>query len=256
MAKITACINSFNEEDKIEDCLVSLADVADEILVVDSNSTDRTREIAAEHADRVIIQPFLGYVGQSNFAAENASHDWILSLDCDERLSDELRLQMLGEKERLGRCAAYEMARRTYYVDRFLSHCWYPDRRIRLFDRRQGRWVGPEPHSSVQMDAGEVVRLQGDLLHYSFGSVSEHLQTIDRFTETGAQEMLANGVRTSVFTPLSRGAGTFAKSYLLKRGFLDGFGGLVASVLSATATFTKYSKLRYLRRAASRAQDS
>ena len=116
MAKISACVSSFNEEEKLEDCLASLAGIADEIVIVDSNSTDRTREIAAQYTDRVIIQPFLGYVGQSNFATEKASHDWILSLDCDERLSPELRSVLLSEKEHLGRSDGYEMARRTYYV--------------------------------------------------------------------------------------------------------------------------------------------
>jgi glycosyltransferase involved in cell wall biosynthesis len=224
-------------------------------VVVDSGSTDRTREIAAKYADTVIVQPFLGYVGQSNFAVTKASHDWILSLDCDERLSPVLREELLREKEQLGRSVGYEMPRRTYYVDRFLDHCWYPDRRIRLFDRRHGQWVGPEPHSSVLISAGQVVRLRGDILHYSFDSVSDHLDTIDRFTETAARGMYAEGRRASVFTPLLRGGAAFFKTYLLKRGFLDGFGGLVASVLSAAGVFTKYAKLRYLVRSAGLAAD-
>lgn len=248
MAKISGCVISYNEEDKIEECLVSLKDVADEIVVVDSNSTDRTREIASKYADRVVIQPFLGYVGQSNFAVELATHDWILSLDCDERLSPELRSQLLAEKEHLGRCAAYEMSRRTYYVDRWMNYCWYPDRRVRLFDRRRSRWGGTEPHSSVAVSDGKVERLRGDILHRSFDSVSDHLQTIDRFSETAACRLYEEGYRASVLTPIAHGAATLVKTYLLKRGFLDGFSGLVVSVLSSAAAFAKYSKLRYLQR--------
>ncbi len=248
MAKISACVNSFNEEAKIEDCLKSLVGVADEILVVDSHSTDATREIAARYADRVITQTFLGYTGQSNFAVERATHDWILHLDCDERLSPELRSEILAEKQVLGRAVAYEMPRRTYYVDRFMDHCWYPDRRVRLFDRRSARWVGREPHSSVKVESGEVVKLRGDILHYSFDTVSEHLQTIDRFSETAARHMYEEGRRASVLTPVAHGTWAFFKHYAFKRGFLDGFSGLVVSVLSATAVFTRYSKLRYLQR--------
>ena len=248
MAKISACVISYNEEDKIEDCLVSLSEVADEILVVDSISTDRTTEIASRLADRVIDQPFLGYVEQKNFAVENASHDWILSLDCDERLSPELRSDLLREKERLGKHAAYEMPRRTFYVDRWMNHCWYPDRRVRLFNRTGAWWGGGEPHDSVHVDGGSVARLKGDILHYSFDSVSDHLQTIDRFTEIAARGLFEDKRRVSALAPVTYGAASFFKSCLLKRGFLDGLGGLVVSVLSATAVFTRYAKLLYLYR--------
>lgn len=256
MAKISACVISFNEEDKIEDCLASLDGLADEIVVVDSRSTDRTREIAEKYADRVVEQDFLGYVGQSNFAMSLARHDWILALDCDERLSPELQSELHAEKRHLGRCDAYEMPRRTFYVDRWMDHCWYPDRRIRLFDRRRGRWVGREPHSSVKMEGGRVVRLQGDILHYSFDTVSDHLRTIDRFSEAAARSLHADGHRVTFLAPIVHGLSTFVAMYVVKRGFLDGFGGLVVSVLSGAATFTKYAKLRYLSRSGAPGSDS
>lgn len=248
MANISACVISYNEQDKIEDCLVSLREVADEVLVVDSNSTDRTRELASRLADRVISRPFPGYAEQKNFAVENASHDWILSLDCDERLSPELRSEILVEKERLGKHAAYEMPRRTFYVDRWMNHCWYPDRRVRLFDRTRARWSERDPHESVQVDGGSVARLNGDILHYSFDTVSDHLQTIDRYTELSARRLFEDRRRVSAHAPITHGAASFFKTYVLNRGFLDGLGGLVVSVLSATAVFTKYSKLLYLYR--------
>lgn len=250
MPKISACVISYNEEDKIEGCLKSLVGIADEIVVVDSQSTDRTLEIAGAIADRVITEPFRGYVGQKQFATDQAEHDWILSLDCDERISDELRAQILAVHDRLDEYDAYEMARRTFYVDDWVNYCWYPDTRVRLFDRRKARWGGIDPHDSVQTADGRVGSLKGDILHYSCDSVSAHLQTIDRFTEIGARELFDKGRRASPLTPLTRGTVMFLKTYLIKRGFLDGFSGLVVSVLSATATFTKWAKLRYLQRGA------
>ena len=256
MAKISACVISYNEENKIGDCLQSLVEVADEVLVVDSESTDGTPSIARGLADRVINQPFLGYVRQKQFAVEQAEHDWILSLDCDERLSEQLRAEILAAKEHLERFAAYDMSRRTFYVNDWVNHCWYPDRRVRLFDRRTARWGGTDPHDSVQTDGAAVGSFKGDILHYSCDSVSDHLQTIDRFSEVAARELFRQGRRATAITPVARGASTFLKTYVMKRGFLDGFNGLVVSVLSATSTFTRYAKLRYLQRGAPLERDS
>ena len=250
MAKISACVISYNEQDKIVDCLRSLADVVDEIVVVDSESTDETRDVARGLGARVVVQPFLGHVAQKNFAVAQCEHDWILSLDCDERLSAELRASILGERDQLGRAPGYEVSRRTYHVDRWIDHAWYPDRRIRLFDRRRARWGGTDPHDSVQVESGGVRRLAGDILHYSYDSLSDHLKTIDRYSEIAARRFFEQGRRVSAVTPLLRGMSAFARSYVTKRGFLDGFGGLVVSVMSATETFAKYAKLRYLQTAA------
>jgi len=248
MLRISACVISYDEEDKIEDCLRSLRPVADEIVVVDSHSTDRTVEIARGVADRVVDQPFLGYVAQKNFAVSLATHDWVVSLDCDERLSDELREAILAVKQGEPEAAAFEVSRRTFWVYRWLDHCWYPDRRVRLFDRRRARWGGTDPHDRVVVESGRTARLSGDILHLSFDSVSDHLRTLDRFTDIAAREILATDRRVRPWTPPARAAWTFARMYVLRGGFRDGFAGLAVAVLSATHAFVKYAKVLVARR--------
>lgn len=245
MPKISACIISYNEEAKIEDCLKSLLPVADEIVVVDSLSTDRTHEIAARYADKIIEQPFLGHVEQKNLAVEHASHDWILSLDCDERLDETLARSILAIKDRLGEddISAWRMARKTFYVYRWLNHCWYPDYKVRLFDRRKACWGGINPHDRVEVAEGKAQMLKGNILHYSFDSISQHLKTIDYFTEIGAKEILRSGKRVSRFAPITHGCWTFFRMLVIKRGFLDGYAGIVVSVLSGVHAFVKYSKV-------------
>lgn len=248
MPKISACIISYNEEERLEACLASLAGVADEIVIVDSLSTDRTLEIARRFTAQVHSQAFLGYIEQKALAYQLAAHDWILNLDCDERLSPELRASILAEKERLGPRSAYEMTRRTFYVYRFLDYCWYPEYRIRLFDRKRCHSGGREPHDKVIVAEGETGKLSGDLLHYSFLSVSSHLKTIDNFTEIGARDLVAKGKRVSVLSPITHGIWTFVRVYVVQRGFLDGFAGLVVSVLSGVHAFVKYAKVIMMRR--------
>ena len=248
MPPISACIISYNEEARIEDCLRSLVPVADEIVVVDSLSTDRTREIAARYTDRIFEQPFLGHVEQKNLAVSRASHDWILSLDCDERLDERLVQAILAVKDRLDQADAYRMARRTFYVWRWLDHCWYPDYKVRLFNRNTARWGGTNPHDRVEVQGGNIVTLPGDILHYSFDSISDHLKTLDSFTEIGAREIIRKGRRVTVLTPFTHGAWTFFKTLVMKRGFLDGFAGWVVSVLSGVHAFVKYAKVIAIRR--------
>lgn len=255
MIKISACVISYNEEQKIEACLQSLQPLVDEIIVVDSESTDKTVEIAERYTDHVINQPFLGYVEQKNFAVDQASYDWILALDCDERISLELRQSIESIKERLDKHDAYKMARRTFYVYRWINHCWYPDAKVRLFDRRKARWGGVNPHDRIEVSSQDIAWLQGDILHYSFDSISAHLSTIDRFTEIGARELLARGKKVGIFTPLSHGTWTFIKVYLIKRGFLDGFAGFTVAVLSFMHAFVKYSKAWIIQHRGSAAQE-
>lgn len=255
MPKISACIISFNEELKIEECLQSLACIADEIIVVDSLSTDRTVEIASRYTDKIYHQKFLGHVEQKNLAVSRASHDWILSLDCDERLSPELHAALLAVKDGLDDRTAYRMARKTFYVYRWLNHCWYPDRKVRLFNRRNARWGGTNPHDRVVLDEGvQVVDLKGDILHYSFNSISEHLRTIDNFTEIGAREIIAKGKKVSMLSPLTHGLWTFIRLYFIKRGFLDGFAGFVVATLSFMHAFVKYAKVLLHQRKPGRAR--
>lgn len=243
MPKISACIISYNEEAKIADCLESVEGVADEIVVVDSLSTDRTPDIARLFTDRVFDQEFLGHVQQKSLAVEKASHDWILSLDCDERLSPGLRDAILAQKDALDHHDAWRFARRTFYIYRWLNHCWYPDWKVRLFNRETCHWGGVNPHDHVEVPSGDVGTLQGDLLHYSFDSVSDHLKTIDTFTEIAANEFVERGRRASIWDPWTHGCWTFIKCYIFKRGFLDGFAGLLASTLSFVHAFVKYSKV-------------
>lgn len=243
MAKISACIISYNEEKKIEDCLKSLDGVVDEIILVDSLSTDRTVEIASKYTSQIHAQKFLGHIEQKNLAISKARHAWILSLDCDEQLSSELRTSILAIKEGLGQDDAYKMARKTYYIYRWLNHCWYPDMKVRLFNKHHASWGGTNPHDKVIVDSSKIGQLGGDILHYSFDTVSSHIQTLDKFSEIGANEIIKQGKKVSVFSPFTHGFWIFFRMYFLKKGFLDGFAGLLASVLSFVHVFVKYSKV-------------
>ena len=247
MAKISACIISFNEEDKIEDCLKSLQGVADEIVIVDSLSTDRTKELAAEYTDKIYDQAFLGHVEQKDLAVGKASHDWIISLDCDERLTPELRSSILKIKDNLEQADAYRMARKTFYIYRWLNHCWYPDYKVRLFNRNTAEWGGVNPHDRVEVQGNHIVTLDGDILHYSFDNLSEHIRTLDNFTEIGAMEIIRRNKPVNIFSPWTHGLWTFLRLYIFKRGFLDGYAGLVVSVLSGMHAFVKYNKVLFYR---------
>jgi glycosyltransferase involved in cell wall biosynthesis len=197
MPKISACIISFNEENKIEECLESLMPVVDEIIIVDSNSTDRTVAIARQYTDKIFLQDFLGHVEQKNLAVSKAAYDWILALDCDERLSSELQQSILKIKEKLDFYDAYRVSRKTFYVYRWLNHIWYPDKKVRLFNKQKCRWGGINPHDKVLVDSKNILDLRGDLLHLSYVSISEHIQTIDTFTEIAAKEMIKQGKKVT-----------------------------------------------------------
>lgn len=248
---ISACVISYNEEKNIEDCLKSLSQVADEIIVVDSLSTDRTVEIARKYTDKIHKQKFLGHIEQKNLAVSKASNDWIISLDCDERLTPELCDSILAVKDGLDMADAYKMARRTFYVYRWLNHCWYPDTKIRLFNRKLAKWGGVNPHDRVEVRGDNIVSLEGDILHYSFNSLSEHIRTINYFTDIAAQEIIKQGKSVNILTPWGRGLWTFVKLYIIKLGFLDGYAGLVVSVLSGVHVFIKYNKVLFTRWSAS-----
>ena len=242
MAKISACIISFNEEKKIEDCLKSLQSVADEIIIVDSNSTDKTLEIAKKYTDKIFLHDFQGYGKQKNLATDKAANNWVLSLDCDERLSAGLQSSIKTIKDNLDDNAVYSMARKTFYIYRWLNHCWYPDRKVRLFNKSKTRWLDNDVHESVDTGNLQIITLGDDILHYSFDSISDHLKTIDKFTQIGADDLLKKGRRISVISPVTHASWTFFKLYFLKRGFLDGFAGLTVSVLSYMHVFIKYSR--------------
>ena len=243
MLHVSACIICFNEEAKLEDCLKSLEGVVDEIVLVDSGSTDRTLEIAARYTDRVIHQDWLGMGAQKAFAYSKASHDWILNLDCDERLTPQLAQSILAVRAGEPEHSAFDLPRKTYYVYRWLEHCWYPEWRTRLFDRRRCEVRGTDPHEFVHVNQGTTGRLTGDLLHYSFDSLSDHLRTIDSYTTIAADRLIEKGTRVGLATPGLRGAWTFVRIYFLKRGFLDGFAGFTVALLSSVHTYLKYAKV-------------
>ncbi|VAW53837.1 Glycosyl transferase [hydrothermal vent metagenome] len=247
MAKISACIISFNEEKKIEDCLKSLQSVVDEIIIVDSGSTDRTVEIARTYTDNIYNQTFEGYGKQKNTAASKASYNWILNLDCDERLSEQLQQAILTAKDNLDQADVWSMPRKTYYIYRWLNHCWYPDRKIRLYNRNKTAWNNVALHESIISDNMHQRQLSGDILHYSFDSISDHLKTIDHFTELAADDLIRKNKKLNPFSPLVHAAWIFIKIYFLNRGFLDGFAGLIVANLSCMHVFIKYSKA-YIKR--------
>jgi glycosyltransferase involved in cell wall biosynthesis len=242
MVKISACIISFNEEKKIEDCLKSLVGIADEIVVVDSNSTDNTVAIAQKYTDRIILQDFLGFIEQKNFAVQQAKNDWVLSLDCDERLSPELQKAITEIKHSSEQADAYRMPRKTFYIYRWLNHCWYPDIKIRLFNKKTAHWGGTNPHDHIVISSSNIVQLPGDIYHYSFDSISDHIKTIDKFTEIGADELVRKNRSFNILSPFTHSSWIFLKLYIFKRGFMDGFAGIIVSVLSAMHVFIKYSK--------------
>ncbi|MGH7504990.1 MAG: glycosyltransferase family 2 protein [Longimicrobiales bacterium] len=244
---ISVCIVAMNEEDRIAACLRS-ADFADEWIVIDSHSSDRTREIARDLGARVIERDWPGYVEQKNFAVGEACHDWVLCLDADEWVSAELRASILEALVQPELADGYRMARRNRYLGRWIRHGgWYPDRKLRLFRRSRGRWDGRELHERVRVD-GRVTDLAGDLLHDSYRSLSDHLRTIDRFTTLAAREKSAAGERATLLDLTLRPWGRFVRMYLLKRGFQDGWQGFVIAVTGAFYVFMKYAKLRELRK--------
>ena len=247
MPPATVTIITLNEGARLKDALESVS-WADERIVVDSGSTDDTLAIAKAHADRVEMRPWSGYADQKNFAASLARHDWILSLDADERVSlalgDEIRHALSAEPPVRG----YRMPRVTSYLGVWIRCTdWWPDWQLRLYDRRAGQWTRVNVHESVRL-TGPMGRLHGELLHHPYADISEHLATIDRYTTIAAQELHAQGRRASwgriaLHPPLA-----FLRNYVLRVGFRQGTPGLVVSLLNSYYVLLKFAKLRELRR--------
>ncbi len=246
--RISAAIITLDEEENLGRCLASLRGVADEVVVVDSGSTDGTERIAREGGATFVAQAWLGYGPQKTLAAERASHEWILSLDADEALSDELRASILRLKDGGPRADAYEVNRLNWYCGRFLRHSgWYPDRKVRLWRRGAARWADASIHELAEVAPGmRVERLRGDLLHYTIRDRAQHLRTIERFTTLSAESLLRAGKEGDAWKRFVSPAATFLRGYLLKAGFLDGRAGWDVCRLSAYATWLKYEKLRRL----------
>ncbi|MEP6717087.1 MAG: glycosyltransferase family 2 protein [Terriglobia bacterium] len=241
--KISATIVALNEELNIARAIESIRCV-DEILVIDSGSSDGTREVAARLGARVIVEPWRGYAAQKNFASECALHPWILSLDADEAVSEELEAEVLELRRSGPQVNAYSMPRMAQYLGRWIRHSgWYPDRKVRLFERAHGQWVGRFVHESVRV-AGTTGALKGNLLHFTCDSLSAHMASVDRYTTLAAQELRADGTRVGVRRIAFDPAWTFVRTYLIQRGFLDGSQGFAIAWMAALYTFLKYAKAR------------
>jgi glycosyltransferase involved in cell wall biosynthesis len=241
--KISATIITLNEERNIARAIESLR-CCDEIVVLDSGSTDRTVEIAAKLGARVFETGWRGYSAQKNFAAEKAEHDWVLSLDADEALSEQLEAELWQLKKKGPECQAYTMPRLAQYLGRWILHSgWYPDRKIRLYDRRHGTWVGEFVHEHVSAQ-GLVGHLDSNLLHFTCSSLSEHVKTIERYTTLAAEELVSDKVTIGWPQLIFEPPWTFLRSYVFQLGFLDGMEGLAIAYMAAFYTFLKYAKAR------------
>jgi glycosyltransferase involved in cell wall biosynthesis len=244
MLQISVIIITCNEERNIARCLESAKSIADEIIVVDSCSTDKTASIARDAGAQVIQRQFKCYGEQKNFATRQAANNWILSLDADEVLSRELQ-QSIRDLKDTG-YAAYEMPRMTNYCGKWIRHCgWYPDRQTRLYNRLKGKWEEKKVHEYWRPDDGAAKGLlKGDILHYSFTSLDQHLEKIQRYSELAARAAAEEGKSASILKILVSPKWHFFSEYFIKLGFLDGFYGYIICRLSAHAAFLKYSKTR------------
>ncbi|WP_309359190.1 glycosyltransferase family 2 protein [Oryzomonas sp.] len=235
---LSVSVISFNEESNIERCLEAVRDIATEIIVVDSMSTDRTAEIAKACGARVFIEQWKGHVAQKNSAFEKCTCEWILALDCDEVVSPELKRSIVCTIER-GECTGYQVNRKTIYLGKWINHAWYPDWNLRLIRRNSGSWTGLDPHDSL-VTAGKVGRLTGDLYHFSFQDFQDCLQRTVRYAVSASQSYQRDGRRVRFHNLLINPLHGFIKHYFVKKGFLDGLPGFVISVMSAITIFMKY----------------
>jgi glycosyltransferase involved in cell wall biosynthesis len=245
--KISATIITFNEEANIRAACESVA-WADEIIVVDSESTDQTCEIAEGCGARVIKREWPGFAAQKQFAVDQAAHDWVFSLDADERVSDELKasLEVLHQMPHGQPVDCYRIARRSYYQGRWIKGGgWYPDWQLRLFRKSKGHWNPRLIHESVKMDAGaRIGLLGGDILHYSVRDSAHHHRMIgERYAPLAAEQMLAEGRRTSAIKIAVAAPSAFIRSFILKGGFLDGIAGLSIASFAAHHAFLKHVML-------------
>jgi glycosyltransferase involved in cell wall biosynthesis len=242
--KISAVIITYNEEKRLEPSLKSIADLASEIIVVDSFSTDDTVKVAKKFDSKVYKREWTNYADQKNYANKKASHPWVLSLDADERLSPGLQKELLDLKKNQPEAAAFSMPRQVFYLGKWILHSgWYPDRKIRLFRKDKALWQGEYVHEKLVVD-GPVKKLKEPIYHFTYRDISDHLKRIDQFSSLGAKKLYAERKKCRwyhlVFLPLQR----FLKTYFFKAGILDGFAGFVIAGLHSYAIFARYAKLK------------
>ena len=247
MPEISVVIMTLNEEQKIERCLQSVKDIADEIVVVDSFSTDSTEEICKTFGVKFIRHPFEGYIEQRKYSIDQASHDHVLVIDADEALSEELRASIMRVKENWTH-DGYHLNRLNSYCGQWIRHSgWYPDRKLRLFDRRKASVKGRNPHDVIILNQGSTLKhIKGDLLHYTYLSVEEHIRQINRFTEIQANGNFERGKKANFFSILFSPGYKFIRHYFFYLGFLDGYYGYLICRNMAHSTFLKHAKLKAL----------
>jgi glycosyltransferase involved in cell wall biosynthesis len=242
MNRLSACLITLNEEENLPRVLASLAGIADEIVVVDSGSTDRTEEIARQHGAVFFSRTWTNYADQKNFAAECAGNDWILSLDADEELSSALQTSLLAWKKHTSAFSVCEMARRTWYLGAWIKHSgWYPDFQRRLYRRDSAEFSGII-HESLRFE-GKPGRLSGDLLHYTVRSFDEHQANVERYTTLAAQQMFGQGKRKWCGALWLATPWSWFQNFVLRGGFLDGYRGALIARMAARSVRLKYAKL-------------
>jgi glycosyltransferase involved in cell wall biosynthesis len=246
--KLSVTVITKNEATQIAAALASVQ-WADEIVVVDSDSHDATVDIARAFTDRVVVRQWDGYVAQKNYAASLATYDWILSVDADERvtpaLAEEIRAVLTGPANE-----GYRMPRVTWHLGRWIrSTDWYPDYQLRLYNRQSAQWTGRYVHEAVTVN-GTVGRLAGELQHFAYRDISDHLETIDRYTTYAALQMRERGGRAGFLQLAAHAPLAFLRNYIVRGGFRDGVPGLIISVLNAYYVFLKFAKLHELQQRA------
>ena len=242
--EISAVIITYNEERRLEDALKSLAGAVSEIVLVDCHSTDETIKIARRFTDRVFERAWTNFAEQKNFANDKAAHSWILSLDADERVSPELRKELLNLRAADPEVDAFSIPRQVYYLGRWVRHSgWYPERKLRLFRKAKAHWEGEYVHERLVVE-GPIGKLRGPIHHFTYRNIHEHLARINTFSDLGAQKLYAEKKKARWYHLILLPFFRFVRAYFWKRGFLDGFPGLVISVLTGYAVFVRYAKLK------------
>jgi glycosyltransferase involved in cell wall biosynthesis len=248
--KISFCLITLNEEHNLPRCLGSLKDLADEIVIIDSGSTDGTEAVAKQFGARFIHQEWLGYVGQKNRAIREGKSEWTFSIDADEVLSPQLRdeIQSLKYEEAPSEVTGYSMPRCVSYEERWIRHGdWYPDRHVRLFRKKSGRFVGGRVHERLEVE-GPIEALEGDLYHYSFKDAADHWSRCEKYAKLWAETQFENGRKIGPLTPPARAMFRWFRGYILKHGFLDGSLGLRIANYCAGEVYLKYKLLRRMNR--------
>jgi glycosyltransferase involved in cell wall biosynthesis len=242
--EFSAVIITYNEELRLEGALKSLAGLASEIIVVDAHSADETVRVARRYTERVFERSWTNFADQKNFGNDKTIHPWILSLDADERVSPELRDELLELRKSEPDCDAFSIPRLVFYLGRWIRHSgWYPDRKVRLFRKSRARWEGEFVHEKLAFQ-GQLRKLNGPIHHFTYRNIADHLTRINRFSDLGAQKLYASGRKPRCYHLLCLPFFRFLRAYLLRGGILDGFAGLVISVLTGYAVFIRYAKLR------------